>query len=168
MKLPCPVKPKGATEILHEHTLKGCVHWFDLTNSSDPKISSLKARPHIIIGMENPKSSRVIISPISDRDHYVEPGTDQLKYPYHAPLFMKDDTFLEKDSVVLLDQVNTIKKSDLCEEWYMGRVSSLEELDKSIMYNYDLFESMFKIYKELFGQIADIVKRQHTKKYSRK
>ena len=58
-KMPCPVKPSDVTPILREHTLKGCVHWFDISGDSDPTISSQKARPYIIIGIENPKSSRV-------------------------------------------------------------------------------------------------------------
>lgn len=166
--MPCPKKPDKSTEILQIHTLKGCIHWYDLTKSSDPDISSQKARPYMIIGTENPNSTRVIISPVSDRIHYVENGTDQLKYPYHAPINTQDNGFLEKDSVVLLDQVYTIKKSDLCEEWYMGKIADILELDKAILYNYDLFESVYQIYRELLEQLGQGAKRQHISKYSRK
>lgn len=164
----CPKKPMNYTEISHEHTTKGCIHWYDLTRDSDITISSQRARPYMIIGAENPKSIRVIISPISDRIHYVEQGTNKLKYPYHAPLFKDIDVFLEKDSVVLLDQVYTISKSDLCKEWFMGKISNNLDLDKAILYSYDLFESMFTIYKELFQQLDNKAKEEHLSNYTRK
>ncbi len=163
----CPIKPEQITCIVHEHTLKGCVHWFDL-EGSDSKISSQKARPYIIISTENRKSSRVVISPVSDRIHYVETGTNRLKYPYHAPLNLSEYPFLEKDSVALLDQVYTIPKAELCEEWYMGQIGDCTELDKAIMYNYDLFETTFKIYKELFEQLGPKARKEYMQQYSRK
>ena len=58
----CPIKPIKIMPAIPEHTFKGCVHWFDISGSADPKISSQKARPYIIISKDNPKSSRVIIS----------------------------------------------------------------------------------------------------------
>ena len=168
INLPCPPKLTIPTAIKQEHTLKGCVHWFDLVNNTDVEISSQKARPYIIIGADNPRSNRIIISPISDRIHYVEQGTDILKYPYHAPLFKSNDSFLDKDSAILLDQVYTIKKDNLCEEWYMGKISDNAELDKAIMYNFDLFQTTFSIYKELFEQLQDKIKKEYANNYTRK
>jgi mRNA interferase MazF len=166
--MPCPEKPKKPTQIKHEHTLKGCIHWFDPDGSTDSKISSQKARPYIIIGLENPRSIRVIMAPVSGRENYVEPGTNTLKYPYHAPLDLNKNPFLEKDSVALLDQVYTIPKLELCEEWYMGKINNNEDLDKAIMYNYDLFETTFKIYKELFEELRGTAKAEYMKRFNRK
>ena len=166
--MPCPLKLKDNTVITYEHTLKGCVHWFDLSNNSNPTISSQKARPFIIINNASHSSLRIIISPVTDRIHTVEKGTNTLKYPYDAPLFIKDYPFLDKNSVVLLDQVYTVGKDELCEEWYMGQVFDCTEIDKAILYNYDLFETVHKIYQELLGELGHKVKIDYMNNYSRK
>lgn len=99
----CPIKPSNSTKILNKHTQKGTVHWFDLENESNPEISSQKARPYMIINNSSYSKSRVIISPITGREHCVETHTNKLKYPYNAPIWKKENSFLDKDSVVLLD-----------------------------------------------------------------
>lgn len=161
--MPCPPAPSKPTPVRAEHTVKGCVHYLDF-ESGQGSISSQKARPWIIIGRNNYNSSRVIISPVSDKKHYLERGTDILKYPYHVELNVNDYPFLDKDSVVLLDQVYTISKEELCEEWYVGRIDDMLKLDEAIMYNFDLFESIYKTYTDLMAQVKDI----HVSKYSRK
>lgn len=164
----CPIKPNNPTPISYEHTKKGTIHWFDLEDNSNPEISSQKARPYIIVGNSSYSSSRVIVSPITDRRHCLEKGTNKLKYPSNAPLNKKENPFLDKDSIVLLDQVNTVGKNELCEEWYMGEIKNVYAIDKAIMYNYDLFDSMFKIYQDLFKQLDGQAKSNYVKDYSRK
>lgn len=166
--MPCPSKPAQPTPIQVIHTSKGCIHWFDASRSADPAISSQKARPHIIIGADNPGSQRVLISPISDRVHYVEAGSNVLKYPYHAEINLADNPFLDKDSVILLDQIHTISKADLCEEWYMGKISNPKDLDESLIYNFDLFETIYRAYKEMFEGLQGLMKQNHKKRFSRK
>lgn len=160
----CPTKPFKTTLIKPKHTQKGCVHWFDLEGNANPKISSQKARPYIIVNSSSYSKSRIIISPITDRKHCVEKDTDMLKYPCNAPLFKKDYPFLDKDSAVLVDQVYTIGKDELCEEWYMGEVTDLRELDLAIMYNYDLFDTSMGLYMEMMKQAETI----YTSSFSRK
>jgi len=115
--MPCPAVPNGPTTT--SHVKKGDIHWFD-ANSPYSNISSNKARPFIIIGRNNHRSTRVIISPLQDITNYQENG--QLKYPYHAALHKNKYSFLDKDSVILLDQIYTIPKEELWEEWYMGSI----------------------------------------------
>ncbi|ACL77239.1 type II toxin-antitoxin system PemK/MazF family toxin [Ruminiclostridium cellulolyticum] len=165
--MPCPIKPQTPTSIKEEHLEKGCVHWFDNTRNSDTAISSTKARPCVIISQYRASSQRVTVSPITGREHCEETPNGQLKYPCNAPIFQTDNSFLDKDSVVLLDQVYTIKKSDLCEEWYMGNLKDTYEVDKAIIHNYDLYESTFNIYKELFEQLKDMAEIIHTSNYTR-
>ncbi|WKV08061.1 type II toxin-antitoxin system PemK/MazF family toxin [Thermoanaerobacterium sp. CMT5567-10] len=167
--MPCPALPKNPQKSTHFE--KGCIHWFDLTGNSDPSIASQKARPFIIISRYNPKSSRVIICPVSDMIHYLEKDTygniiqpPKLKYPYHAPLYKKDYPFLDKDSVVLLDQVYTVSKDELFEDWYMGQVVNTREIDEAIFYNYDLFASINEVIQDLLNSIENM----HREKYSRK
>jgi hypothetical protein len=50
----------------------------------------------------------------------------------------------------------------------MGKVNNIIELDKAIMYNYDLFETTFKIYKELFEQLDKKAKQEYVRQFSRK
>jgi mRNA interferase MazF len=57
---------------------------------------------------------------LQDITNYQENG--QLKYPYHAALHKNKYSFLDKDSVILLDQIYTIPKEELWEEWYMGSI----------------------------------------------
>ena len=158
----CPKYPKEPTQIQIEHTEKGCIHWFDFEDS-DPKIKSQKARPYIIISRNNPKSGRIIICPISDIKNYYERETTKLKYPYHASLFKKDYSFLEKDSAVLLDQVSTISKDELCEEWYLGKITDCFVIDMALTYNYDMFESISQAYTELINQLP----KSHMSGFSR-
>ena len=159
----CPKLPECPTGIRIEHTEKGCIHWFDFEDN-DPSIKSQKARPYIIISRNNPKSNRIIICPISDIIGYYEKGTTKLKYPYHAPLFKKFYSFLEKDSAVLLDQVATIAKNELCEEWYIGKVEDCSDIDLALAYNYDMFESISQAYMDLISQLPI----SHISQYSRK
>jgi mRNA-degrading endonuclease toxin of MazEF toxin-antitoxin module len=158
----CPELPEIPTQIKIEHTAKGCVHWFDFEDS-DPSIKSQKARPYIIISRDNPKSDRAIICPISDISHYYESGTNKLKYPYHAPLYRKYYPFLEKSSAVLLDQVYTIAKNELCEEWYIGKVEDFTDIDLALVYNYDMFESISQAYIDLINQLPNSHMSQFTR-----
>ncbi|MED4567956.1 type II toxin-antitoxin system PemK/MazF family toxin [Brevibacillus agri] len=151
--MPHPKLPASPTPATHEQTEKGCVHWYRFTtNSSAGTIS--RVHPCIIVSRVNKGSNRVIISPISDITNYVENG--QIKYPYHAPLYQAEYNFLEKNSVVLLDQMFTIGKSELYQEWYMGKVTDTRKIDEAILYNFDLFESMLEAYSELVSQYKDI------------
>ena len=159
----CPKYPKNPTRVKIEHTEKGCIHWVDFEDS-DPEIRSQKSRPYIIISRNNPKSLKIIICPISDIRHYYEKDTTKLKYPYHAPLFKSDYKFLEKDSAVLLDQVSTISKNDLCEEWYIGKVIDCSVIDMGLAYNYDMFESFSQAYTELITKLPS----SHMSGFSRK
>lgn len=165
--MPCPPRPEKPTNAIIEHTKKGCIFWFD-PNNSDPSISSQCARPYIILNTYNPKSTRVIISPISDRNNYVEKGTEKTKYPYHAPIYKKDNVFLDMDSVVLLDQMYTIPKDELIEEWFMGKLSDNLELDQSLMYNFDMYSSIYEIYQQLFNELSGKVKVEHMENFTRK
>lgn len=164
----CPIKPSFPTKIINLHTQKGSVHWFDLENNIDPKISSQKARPYIIISNSSYNSPRVIISPITGREHCIEPSTKQLKYPCNAPLSKEKYSFLKKDSIVLLDQVYTIGKDELCEEWYIGLIKDTKKIDEAIIYNYDLYNSIQRVYQGLFNSLNGKLKNQYTDKYSRK
>lgn len=161
--MPCPMYPQNPTTVLSEHTEKGCLHWFDIQNNAgSPNIQ--KARPFIIISRNNPKSNRVIACPISGIEKYLERGTQQLKYPYHAPLYRNQHSFLDKDSIVLLDQAYTISKNALCQEWYIGRIIDCAEIDKAIMYNYDLFDSIKQVYIDLLSQFPQQYQSQFTRK----
>jgi len=159
----CPKLPDKPTIIKNSHTTKGCVHWFDFENS-DPKIKSQKARPYIVISRDNPNSDRVIICPISDIRHYYEKDTTILKYPYHAPLYKEQYSFLEKDSAVLLDQVATIAKSELCEEWYIGKVDDYSDIDIALAYNYEMFESILNTYTDFLKQLPISYKEKYSRK----
>lgn len=160
----CPIKPDSPTEILIEHTEKGSVHWFDLEGNIDPKISSQKARPYIIIGRNNYNSGRVIISPLSGLEHYIDGRTNKMKYPYHAPLYKSEYNFLEKDSAVLSDQVYTISKDELCEEWYMGKIDNVYGIDLAIIYNYNLFNTTKELYTKLISRAESYYASDFTRK----
>lgn len=141
--------------------IKGSIHWFSLSKPN-PSITSLKVRPFIIISRTNPKSKRVLISPVQNLRNYIENG--KVKYPYHVPLLKDNYAFLEKDSVVLLDQVYTVEKNELLKECYMGTINDFKELDNAIMYNFDLYESMLEGITELLSQY----KGNHMSSFSRK
>ncbi|CAH0122560.1 hypothetical protein PAE9249_05132 [Paenibacillus sp. CECT 9249] len=162
--MPHPIFPTTPTPIKVENTDKGCVHWFNFSNLNMTDASTMDyVHPCIIIGKFRPKQNRVIISPITGvSNRLVENG--KLKYPYHAALTVQDNSFLEKDSVVLLDQVFTIAKSDLCEEWFMGKVRNTQSIDQAIFYNFDLFESIHEAFNELLIQY----KGEYSKRFSRK
>lgn len=169
--MPCPLKPSEPTPISRAHTVKGSIHWFDPSGKTDPKIASQKARPYMIISASTNSCPRVLVSPVTDRCGCVEDGTDTLKYPSDAPIYKADNPFLEKDSVVMVDQVNTIAKSELCEEWFIGVIKDCHEVDKSLMYNHDLYKSILVITQEIFEETSatpDELKIRHTKKYTRK
>lgn len=161
-----PVNPKRSSQ--HE---KGSIYWYDITGNSDSSIASQKARPFMIISRDNPKSNRVIVCPISGVEGYLERDANKhfivpqkLKYPFHARINKLDYPFLEKDSAVLLDQVYTVAKSELYEEWFMGKITNLREIDSALYYNYDLFET---ISDTLVDFIATI-KTSHISNYTRK
>lgn len=156
-----PAVPTNPTPVTADEVEKGCLHWYDFNNNPDPKAIK-KIRPCIITARTNPKSNRVIISPVTDITNYVEHG--KLKYPYHAPLLKKDYSFLDKDSVVLLDQTYTIEKAKLCKEWYIGKVSDTSAIDSAIIYNYDLYEAIFNEVKALVSRFEEL----HKSKFSRK
>ncbi len=71
---------------------------------------------------------------------------------------------MDKDSVVLLDQVYTVSKDELFEDWYMGQVVNTREIDEAIFYNYDLFASINEVIQDLLNSIEN----KHIEKYSRK
>lgn len=159
----CPERPLIPTNILDEHCEKGCIHWFDV-ESEIGKYSSLKARPYIIVSRTCYSSDKVQTSPITDMIHKVEKITGKLKYPYHGALYKKENEFLEKDSVILLDQIITIGKDELCEEWYMGKVEDYKSLDMALLYQFDLFNTMKSETVRLISQID----MAYTKEFSRK
>ncbi|MCD3322055.1 type II toxin-antitoxin system PemK/MazF family toxin [Clostridium botulinum D/C] len=141
--------------------VKGAIHWFSI-NKPDAKVNSLKVRPFIIINRTNYKSSRVLLSPIQDLENYMENG--QLKYPYHVALLKEKYKFLHKDSAILLDQIYTVSKDELFEECYIGSIDDFTELDHAIMYNFDLFESMFEEIDNMLHKYQDL----YQEKFSRK
>lgn len=148
-----PKKSITTTPIDLEHTYKGCVHWYEFV--SDRKAKTINdIHPCIIIGKNNPNSKRVIISPISDADNYTNKD-NSLKYPYHVLLKKDDYSFLDKDSVVLLDQVFTIPKDILFEEWYMGSINETRNIDEAIMQNYDLIQTVTDLLHEMIDKIAE-------------
>ncbi|EDT14737.1 type II toxin-antitoxin system PemK/MazF family toxin (plasmid) [Clostridium perfringens] len=140
---------------------KGDIFWHG-QRDINPEITSIKVRPYIIIGRNNPKSKRILVSPVQKIDSYIENG--KLKYPYHVALLQKDHKFLTKDSVVLLDQIYTISKEELYKENYMGTIKNLKDLDDAITYNFDLYESMLEGIKGLLSSYQSV----HKEKYSRK
>ena len=157
--MPCPSVPKNPTP--SSNCNKGCVHYFEplgLINS----INTNKVRPYIIISRTNDNSSRVIIAPITDIRNYIEKG--KMKYPYHVPLLKRDYLFLDKDSCILLDQVYTVGKDELWQEWYIGKMEDTLELDKAISYNFDLYESIAKEFSRLISDFEDIYKKNFSRK----
>lgn len=143
------------------HCTKGSIHYYEVKNPNT-NITSLKARPFIVISRNNYNSKRVLMSPVQDIDSYIEDG--KVKYPYHVPLLKSKYTFLDKDSVVLLDQVYTVDKADLYNELYIGEIDDFSELDNAIMYNFDLYESMQKGFADLLSQYKEL----YSKDFSRK
>ncbi|MBU3098762.1 MULTISPECIES: type II toxin-antitoxin system PemK/MazF family toxin [Clostridium] len=142
------------------HSVKGAIHWFSLSKPN-ADITSLKVRPFIIIGRTNYNSKRVLLSPVQDLANYMENG--KVKYPYHVPLLMSKYDFLEKDSVILLDQVYTIAKEELFEECYMGTICDFKPLDSAILYNFDLYESMMDEVAVLLSQYKTIYTNQFSR-----
>lgn len=147
-----PDKPEHPTEVETEHTYKGSVHWYQFQCIPEAKTID-DIHPCIVIGKNNSKSSRVIISPISDAENYLK-SDGTVKYNYHVLLEKSKYTFLEKDSVILLDQVFTIPKSDLCEEWYMGAIEEVRQIDEGIMTNYDLISTVSALLHEMVDKLA--------------
>lgn len=153
-----PQKPIKPTKIDIEKTFKGCIHWYEFKRDIKAKTID-DIHPCIIIGKDNPKSHRVIISPISDASNYTEKnenGELEVKYSYHVLLKKSQYTFLEKDSVILLDQVFTIPRSYLCEEWYMGKIDEVRKIDEAIMENYDLIQTVTELLHEMVDRIANV------------
>ena len=102
------------------------------------------------------------MSPISDIKNYSENG--KLKYPYHAELLKSEYNFLDKDSVLLLDQVITVQKIHLWEEWFIGQITNFKDIDMAIYYNYDLFESINDVFNDFVKQLQ----QNHLSKYARR
>lgn len=142
------------------HCLKGAIHWYSI-KKPNLNVNSIKKRPFIIIGRNNNKSKRVLVSPIQDLSNYIEDG--KVKYPYHVPLLKNKYGFLQKDSVILLDQVYTIAKEDLKEVDYVGSINDFKELDNAIIYNFDLYESIVEGIGELMSQYKDIYKNNFSR-----
>lgn len=159
--MPCPPLPASPTP--SSHTEKGCVHWFNFGTNPDARNMN-DIHPCIIIGRNNRNSSRVLIAPISDISNYVEGRPPKLKYPYHAALYKRTYRFLDKDSAILLDQIYTVGKAELYEEWYMGKVTNTQEIDEALVYNFDLFDSILNTYVELLKSFQS----QYIGKYSRR
>ena len=156
--MPCPDVPEEPTE--SSHTNKGCIHWFD-PDSPYEDISSQKARPFIIVGRNNVKSPRVIVSPLQNINNYVEKG--KLKYPFHSSLHKEDYEFLDKDSVILLDQVYTIPQKELWEEWYMGKVEDLTRIDLALFYNFDLYDTITYMTDKMVGALEEWHIQRHSR-----
>jgi len=155
----CPEVPGEPTK--SKYTEKGCIHWFD-PDSPYEYISSQKARPFIIVGRNNFKSPRVIISPLQDNKNYTEKG--KLKYPFHTSLYKKHYDFLDKDSVILLDQVYTIPKRELWAEWYMGKVDDLRKIDLALFYNFDLYDTITYMTGKMVGAMEDWHINRHSRR----
>jgi len=159
--MPCPKLPKCPTP--SKHTEKGCIHWFYFgTNKAAKNMDQI--HPCIIVGRNNLNSNRVLISPITDIKNYIEGNPKKLKYPYHAALYKRNYKFLDKDSVILLDQIFTVGKTELFEEWYLGTVTNTKEIDEALVYNFDLFESINSTYIDLIKGFQT----QYIKNYTRK
>lgn len=155
--MPHPQKPNEPTLIDIEKTLKGCVHWYEFKRDIKAKTID-DIHPCIIIGKDNPKSQRVIISPISDAKRYTikdENGKLKVIYPYHVLLKKSEYNFLDKDSVILLDQVFTIPRESLFEEWYIGKVIEVRKIDEAIMENYDLIQTVTDLLHEMIDRVAN-------------
>lgn len=157
--MPCPSVPSTPTESSHYE--KGCIHFF-LPYGVNNSVNTEKVRPYINISRTNRNSSRVILAPISDIKNYIENG--KVKYPYHVPLLKKDFPFLDKDSVILLDQVYTVAKNELWEEWYVGKITNTVDLDQAICYNFDLFESICVTFSDFIKQLEP----EYQKNFSRR
>ena len=142
------------------HCLKGAIHWY-IIKTPNINVNSVKKRPFIIIGRNNNNSKRVLVSPVQNLFNYTECG--KVKYPYHVPLLKSEYDFLQKDSVILLDQVYTIAKEDLKENDYIGSINNFKELDNAITYNFDLYESIVEGMAELMAQYKDIYKHNFSR-----
>lgn len=151
--MPHPARPEKPTEILPEHTFKGCIHWYGFATDKMAKTID-DIHPCIIIGRNNEKSKRIIISPISDADNYLK-SKDVLKYEYHVLLKKDKYKFLDKDSVILLDQVFTIPKELLFEEWYIDKIDETRQIDEAIMQNYDLIQTVTELLHEMVDKLAE-------------
>lgn len=158
--MPVPELPENPSFFNPTKIEKGMLFWYDFSGG-DPSFIK-KIRPACIIGRTNKNSNRVIISPVSDIDNYLENG--KVKYPYHVPLHKCNYSYLDKDSVILLDQVFTIPKNELYSEWYMGQIIDMVDLDNGLMYNYDLFQSIVDGVIERVGSLLE----DHMTKFSRK
>ncbi|NMI04803.1 type II toxin-antitoxin system PemK/MazF family toxin [Paenibacillus sp. SZ31] len=150
---PIPFNPRAVE--------KGMLFWYDFSDGADT-FTGQKIRPICIIGRTNKNSSRVIVSPVSDIHNYLD--NDKLKYPYHVALLKHVHPFLDKDCVVLLDQVITIQKSELMNEWHMGCLQNMDELDQGLFYNYDLYES---IVSGVVNRVSSMM-TEHMTNFSRK
>jgi len=135
------------------HTLKGCVHWFKFTGDNNAKTIN-DVHPCMIIGKNNVKSKRVIISPISDAENYLT-KMGELRYPFHVLLKKSEYSFLDKDSVLLLDQVITIPRVSLHEGSYMGQVTQTRQIDEAIMQNYDLIDTVKELLHEMIDRVGN-------------
>lgn len=147
--------------ISKQYCTKGSIFWFSLAHPN-PNVSSLKCRPFIIVSRTSYNSSRVLMSPIQDLENYIE--DEKVKYPYHVPLLKEDYNFLEKDSVILLDQVYTVDKKELYKKCFIGKIEKFDVLDNAIIYNFNLYESLQKGITELLKQY----KNMYSNKFSRK
>ncbi|MHB0943239.1 type II toxin-antitoxin system PemK/MazF family toxin [Paenibacillus sp. ALE1] len=141
---------------------KGMLFWYDFSGGDPSIITSKKIRPACVIGRTNRGSQRVIISPVSDIDNYLD--GDKLKYPYHVALHKDKYSFVDKDSAILLDQVFTIPKKELYNDWFMGQIQDTTDLDNGLMYNYDLFQSVIDGVIERVSSILE----DHKSNFSRK
>lgn len=157
--MPCPDIPEKPTS--SKNCYKGAIHYFEPLGLNE-NINTKKIRPFIVISRTNHRSGRVIVSPITDIRNYIEDG--KMKYPYHAPLLKKDNPFLDKDSCILLDQVYTIEKDELWEEWYLGDISDESELNKAISYNFNLYETIANEFVELIKNYEEDYKTNFSRK----
>lgn len=147
-----PIRPTNPTAIITAHTHKGCVHWWEFcTDERARTIDDI--HPCVVIGRNSERSSRVIISPISGAYSYIK-NDGTLRYGFHVLLKKDDYPFLEKDSVILLDQVFTVPKETLCEEWYMGKIDNIRQIDEAIMQNYDLIQTITEIIHEVVNKMV--------------
>ncbi|WP_057578339.1 type II toxin-antitoxin system PemK/MazF family toxin [Paraclostridium sordellii] len=93
--------------------LRGCIYYADLEEGKGSEQSG--KRPVIIIQNDfgNSHSPTTIIAVITSQ-------TNKRKLPTHIPLSKENFKFLDKDSIVMCEQIRTIDKSRLIE--YKGKV----------------------------------------------
>ncbi len=150
--MPCPPVPINPTAA--QHLGKGTLYWFDFGSGPGK-------RPVLVVSRYRPGSNQVTIAPLTDLDNVQDAATNTMKYPYHARLDRGDckgPLGLDIDSAVKLDQLYTIERDDLWEEWFIGEVSLVARarIDLALIYALDLETFMGELMKSaLQEKMAD-------------